>query len=234
MDRRNLTWTAVYADALGEVAGYGYEDNFRAGRIARKKAQRFATWLAETDPAEAGQLTASLGVLPVEVGRGWQAFLKLHGRYDVITAMRLPASPLGIVTFADPEPLASPIIPLGGFFCFRLDAEISGHVLGFQKLGRNWYPLPLSEAGLVAPVSGPQYLPQQEDDKLPVPLSEDENAGRHGFAFLLAEEALIDSLSGDLVAGAAIDPAVLDRMAQRIADDTAVWRLYRINLLFQA
>lgn len=148
MNREGLGWAEIYKRALNEApVGSGYEDNFRAGRIGRKKARRIADWLGATYPAYAARLDQALGERgQVEVGgAAWTGFLARHGRYDAVSAVLLPEPSLGIVTFARPEPLARPVIPLGAPFCFRFEAAFAGAVLAFQSVGGRWYALPLRE-----------------------------------------------------------------------------------------
>ncbi|WP_156842853.1 hypothetical protein [Novosphingobium aquimarinum] len=238
MDAANLNWSQVFDQAFdGEQVGSGLEDTFRAGRIGRKKAKRIAEWLARDHPKEAAQLDALLKApsVPVSAGALWKKWLEEHGHYDGIGVVRLSDPAAGIVTFANPEPLAGPIIPLGAPFCFQLHSDLAGASLAFQSVKGLWYPLPLSENEFSSRVDeGVQYVPSESESGQPVALSEDVHAGRHRFALLVGEAQLVDVVAGMIDVSEVIDPAVLDAIAKYVSGAQSPWRLHRINLLFQA
>ena len=238
MDNDYLNWTQVFALALnGERLGTGYEDTFRAGRIGRKRAKRLYEWLARDHPIQAMRLDDELGVSDAEDREGtvWQDLLAAHGRYEGVSAVLLPDASIGIVTLADPEPLARPVISLGASFCFQLYTDLEGGALAFQQVERQWYPLPLSDKGLAEIVTaGRQYVPRLPDSDRPAPLSEEQHGGRHAFAFLVVTAAMIGALTQKLIAGRIIPPTTLDEIARAIEGSAEPWRLYRINLLFSS
>lgn len=227
-----LGWNEFYAAALGKDArvGGGYEDNFRAGRIGRDKAQRIVRWLAAEYPDHASRLDqrADAGV---SSGERWRSFIGRHGRYERVAAVLLPEPSIGIVTFAKPEPLASPVIPLGAPFCFQIDSDRQGAVIAFQRVGDEWYALPLRPDGLNEAVTeGSQFLPRGASGE-PVALSEDMQDGRHGFLFLIGDPTLIEAVT-HLVPDSVIPPPMLDRIADIAGAASCVSLLLRINLLF--
>lgn len=238
MDNAYLNWKQVFAQALhGERVGAGLEDTFRAGRIGRKKAHQIYEWLVRDHPEQAMRLDDELegSGSPQADGSAWRAFLAAHGRYDGLSAVLLPDPALGIVGFADPEPLARPVIPLGAPFCFRLEAAFAGTVLAVQSVAGDWYALPLRADGLTDVVTADAcYLPRKAGSDRPKALSEDEQAGRHGFVFLIGDAQIIDDIAARVSIGKPLPPDTRDAMAQAVLASQSPWRLHRINLLFRA
>lgn len=236
--REGLGWQDVYECAWGKMAGVGtdYESNFRQGRIARNRAHQLYAWMVRDYPRYALQLDDMLeGTQTLhEAGAAWRALLAAHGRYDSIEAVRLPDPLAGIVSFADPEPLAHPVIPLGAPFCFQVQSGNAAHALAFQTVQSKCYALPLRPDRLFDTVTaGSTYLPRLPDSQRPNPLSEEEQNCRHGFVFLLGGAALIEAVAARVHAEIAIAPLLLDEIAAIIRASDEDWRLLRINLLFQ-
>lgn len=62
-----LTWNQIFHAALGQTFGDDYEDNFRAGRIARKHCAKLHNWMRLKHPQHAADLDrilAAPGSLP--------------------------------------------------------------------------------------------------------------------------------------------------------------------------
>src|SRR5690606_27585055 len=117
IDTTPLNWNDVYAAAFGQKAapGAGYEDNFRAGRIARRKAALIYGWLCQEYPEAAATLDAALNPghsQPDTVPR-WEDFLLQRGTYGQLDTVPIDKVRIGIVTFADTEPVSDRTIKRG-------------------------------------------------------------------------------------------------------------------------
>lgn len=227
-----LSWNGFYSSVLGKDVrvGGGYEDNFRAGRIGRDKAQRIVRWLAAEYPDHAARLDQSADA-GAPSGERWRSFVARHGRFERVAAVLLPEPSIGIVAFAKSEPLARPVIPLGAPFCFEIESDRQGAVIAFQSVGDEWYALPFRPDSLSEIVAeGRQYLPRGANGE-PLALSEDTQAGRHGFLFLIGDPALTEAVT-PLVPEGIVSLSTLDRIAEALAPHWAQCVALRINLLF--
>jgi len=235
MREEALSWDAVFSAALPRIVlGARYEDNFRAGRNSRIHCNQIYRWLLAQYPAHAMRLDDELGAARAEHGAGWRDWLAAHGRYKGVSAFLAPEPPIGLVRIAAPEPLARPIVPLGGGFYFQIEAPFAGKVIAFQSLGQDWYALPLRDGGMDEEISKDlNILPQGSGSDQAIPFTDDQHEGRHGFAFLLGSGALIERIA-ELAANhdGALDGATLDGIAASVMDSAAPWALRRINLLF--
>jgi hypothetical protein len=238
IDREGENWNSIFRAAIGSEAeiGIGYQDNFRAGRIARTKAHRLYRWLTDAYPTYAAALVAELegDECAFSSGAAWDKFLTEHGRFVGIEAVLMDDPSISLVTFAKREPLAQPIIPLGASFYFRVNSEQVGRVVALQSVEDRWHGLPLRPDGLAdAVTAGANILPRLADSDQPLPLSEEQDGGRHGFLFLIGDGELIDSVTAMILDGA-LAPALLDDIARCVLTSDTAWSLRRINLLVQA
>lgn len=234
MDRSGLTWSRLYREALGETysPGQGYEDNFRAGRIARTKAGRLFRWLELHHPDVAQAIEAELGVAALSDGEVWDQFLARHGCFSGVEVVSLAQARPGIVAFARGEPVAATHIRLGEPFCFRAHSARVGAALALQSLAGRWYVLPLGPETLSCTVArGALYLPRNESDGEPIALAEEQDAGRHSFAFIIADASLIAEIAAMLTAGVTIPAAQLARIVGGLEAHPNAWELLRINVL---
>jgi len=234
MDRSGLTWSRLYREALGETysPGQGYEDNFRAGRIARTKAGRLFRWLELHHPDVAQAIEAALGVAVLSDGEVWDQFLARHGRFSGVEVISLAQARSGIVAFAGSEPVAATHIRLGEPFCFRAQSTRVGAALALQCHAGRWYVLPLGpEAFFCTVTSGAIYLPRNESDGEPIALAEEQDVGRHSFAFIIADATLIAEIAALLTAGVTIPAAQLARIVGALEAHPDAWELLRINVL---
>lgn len=135
MAEEAIGWNGIY-EAIGRSVptGGGYEDNFRAGRIARQTANQIYRWLARAYPDHAARLDRDLDAGEPQ-GERWRSFLQAYGRFERIAAVLLPEPSIGVFAFAKPEPLTRPVIPLGAPFCFEMDSDREGAVIAFQTVG---------------------------------------------------------------------------------------------------
>lgn len=234
MDRSGLTWSRLYREALSEAysPGQGYEDNFRAGRIARTKAGRLFRWLKVHHPDVAQAVETELGVAALSDGEVWDQFLGPHGRFSGVEVISLAQARPGIVAFAGSEPVATTHIRLGEPFCFRAQSTCVGAALALQSLAGRWYVLPLgSEAHFCAVARGALYLPRNESDGEPIALAEEQDVGRHSFAFIIGDATLIAEIAALLTVGVTIPEAQLVRIVGALEAHPDAWGLLRINVL---
>lgn len=187
MDASGATWPEVFTGAFGarSAIGSGYKDNFRAGKIAVRRAVQIAEWLRKNHP-QAARAFEDDG--ETSTGRAsWEALL-LTARPLLEVIIIDPAQP-GIVAFADPRLPTRKTIRLGQPFCLRLDCPMDGYAVAFQHTTSGWFSLPLSSNSEPARVeSGPILLPRDAETGEPVPLSEESERGRHRFAVIVVRD----------------------------------------------
>jgi hypothetical protein len=127
-------WSRFYEAVFdrGGVPGTGYEDNFRAGRISRIKANAIHRWISIHHTQAAIALDSAVTALPdaVTVEDSWQSFIDAHGQYSALEIVTM--NDLGIVGFARDKTNAAYRIKLGQAFCFRLTSKRSGAALAFH------------------------------------------------------------------------------------------------------
>jgi hypothetical protein len=216
MSASGTTWPEVFMGAFGthHRVGPGYEDNFRAGKIAVRRAVQIAEWLQRNHPQTAGTVeedgNASTGSL------SWEALLlNAEALLEVIVVD--PAQP-GIVAFADSRLPSRKTIQLGQSFCLRLECPINGYAVAFQHTASGWFSLPLNTDGKPMPVeSGTLLLPFDSETKEPLPLSEEAERGRHRFVVVALRDHAVATrfLFGP---GSGIPLPELDRLAERFLE----------------
>lgn len=230
VDRRfGGNWMRFYADIPGHVApgGHGDQDNFRAGRIARKRAAAIFDWIAAQYPAEAEAIAAALGAGDSSSST-WDDFLLHNGIYGRLHIARLDDASLNIVAFAARTRVER--IRLGQAFCFALDSISAGTALALQAVGGKWYPLPLRAEAITAPVAaGQQFLPRDPATDKPLPLAEDSHLGTHSFAFAVWRGGALDT--APLIVGRPIAPDRLKHLARSLAA-TDEWAVHRLEVQF--
>ena len=234
---KGVSFTRIYDEAFtdGFTPGKGYESNFSAGKIGIERAAQIAAWLKDHHPEAYLELTSRLDALanPPDPVPDWEDWIARHGRFGVFDVALVKRSGLSIVSFASTEPLAEQSIRLGQSFVFRLKEPLKGSVLAFQSPGHGWYPLPLHPEQLQTSLDDSEIiLPIDPTTREPMPLSEDDQKGRHRFVFLVSHEPLIDAIAGGVSAGQMIPPAFLNGLAQRLEGKTDGWSLYRLDVLF--
>ena len=162
----------------------------------------------------------------------WASLINTYARFDRVEVLSLDEAGLSLIDLADREPVAR-ALRLDERFCFRLNSPAAGDVLAFQRHRGNWYPLPLAETALHLHIeAGKQILPRQADSGHALPLSETDDAGRYGFAFLIAADESVAALSSQLKAGEPLPVHLIQLGAQIMADLPPNRRaIYRINVL---
>ena len=189
-------WSRFYEAVFdrGGVPGTGYEDNFRAGRVSRIKANAIHRWISIHHTQAAIALDGTVTALPdaALVEDSWQLFIDTHGQYSALEIVTM--DDLAIVGFAREKIGDAYRIKLGEAFCFRLTTEHSGAALAFQQAKGAWHVLPLQHDGLATEIErGTQIMPRDGD--MPMPLSEDSDTGLYRFVMIIA--------AADVIAGAA-------------------------------
>lgn len=229
IDGSSLTWRRLFREALdlsGEP-GTGYEDNFRAGRIARSRAARLYGWLRSNYPDVADALDLELtGADP------WEEFLSRHAQSGGIEIVLLNEGDANLVALArtDVDPL--PRIRLGHLFCLRLSNAEPGVAIALQSVGTDWHLLPLSETCAAAPVqAGDCWLPAAADGT-PEPLKEDHDIGRHRFAIFIGDREEIDPIANGLPIDRALRPSDIAAIIRTFDHATNPWRLIRLDAHF--
>ena len=238
-DYERWSFDRFLREALGsdEKVGLGYEDNFRSGRISRKKANLIYRWMCQNRPDQAHQLSLEIhaarmrGTEPPDTS--WDGLIRKYGRFSNLEIVSVRMSPIGLVDIADAEPISDRPLRLGEEFCFRLEVSFAGQVLAFQHHGDQWYPLPLSKSGLhCAAQTGVQILPNDPETGAPVPLSEQTDIGLHGFAFVLRRDARISDVSADLKKGLALANSVEEELVRLLfGKDEEPSTVFRINVM---
>lgn len=220
-------WSRFYADIQAHVAprGHGDQDNFRAGRISRKRAAAIFDWIAAHYPDTAAAIAASNSAsVPAS---DWDGFLHTHGEAGHLRIVPLDDPSPAIVAFAVRRRVER--VSLGQPFCFALDSALAGTGLALQGVDERWYPLPLAKKMLSAPItSGDQLLPFDTAANAPIPLSEDAHLGVHGFA-LLVWRGELDIPPFEI--GQPIAPDRLNHLAQSLAQ-AEQWAVHRLDVLF--
>ncbi len=92
-------WSRFYADIPAHVTpgGVGDQDNFRAGRISRKRAAAIFDWIATHYP-DVAAMAAAVEVPTSSIG--WESFLQTHGEEGRLRVVTLDSASLTIVAFA--------------------------------------------------------------------------------------------------------------------------------------
>jgi hypothetical protein len=211
-------WSRFYEAVFdrGGVPGTGYEDNFRAGRISRIKANMIHRWISIHHTQAAIALDSAVTALPdaVRVEDSWQSFIDAHGQYGALEIVRL--DDLAIVGFARGKRQRIATIRRGEAFCLRLTSDMAGRCVGLQRSGALWFPLPLShDNSLVSITAGVQILPRDTSGEV-MPLSEDANAGRYEFVLLIASDQYLASMESLALSDEAISLESLEALAEAL------------------
>lgn len=229
--------------AEGPTRGTGYADNFRAGRIAARKADQIFCWCCDHEPQYAARIVEQVRSLRAkrEGGRetsGWAALVSGLAHFSNIEVLReIPSraprdAGLDLTKPADREPAQGPLRLLERF-CFRLEAPFPGAVTAFQDDADLWFPLFLSPEGPASVSRGQNILPVAADRQTPLMLWEEALTERRRFVFVLTENPLPEDIAGVLRPDHAIAPKLLDHIGDHIAALPASGRaVFRVNIRF--
>lgn len=225
-------WSRFYEAVFdrGGVPGSGYEDNFRAGRVSRIKANAIHRWISIHHTQAAIALDSAVTALPgaVKVEDAWQSFIDTHGHYGALEIVRL--NELAIVGFARGKRKAIATIRRGEAFCLRLTSDMAGRCIGLQRSGAMWFSLPLShDNSLVSVTAGVQILPRDASGDT-MPLSEESDAGRYEFVLLIASDQCLAAMTALTISEEAISPECLAVLAETL-ENAPPFAVHRASVL---
>lgn len=223
-------WQHFYEAALGSaaIAGTGYEDNFRSGRIGRTKAAALARWLSAHHPDLFHELDYAVCADAPRGAPAWDEFLRTHGRDSALEIVRIDG--LNLVGFARSQSQRVATMRRGEEFCFRLTSSHRGHCIAMQRAGDVWFPLPLSDQVAVPAIAaGTQFLPRTMGDEI-IPLSEESDTGAFEFVILIGPEVCARSMRALMIEGAPIAPDNLAEIARTFAEAAPV-EVHRARLI---
>lgn len=236
-----LTFEWLSATAFDERASRpGWEDNFRAGRLSKKKAAAIFAWLERHFSDEArvlvNEITRAYGAATQQP---WEQFIREHGVFGflIIDAPRERSSRIITLEPDDEQELAqvSARVPLHRPFRFGLldeaDFNASGgrSLLGLQWVRGQWFALRLSPDRL-----GSRARDAQVDDVLLGPkLIENDEPGLHRFVFIETMESDGAALERMLVPDAPLSEPVLADLMEALGQlRRDRFRLHRLNAMF--
>lgn len=160
--------------------------NFRAGKIAWQRARAIHEWLAHNHFETAQEHTPELFQYPRR--SEWDLFLETHAIKGRLRLKSLKQR-FGLFERDEERDPADHTLRLSDRFCFELETDLDGTAVAFQCYDRMWHPIPLGTdlrkpAARVSP--GTQCVPRDAQGT-PIGLSENNNAGHHIIAVIVAE-----------------------------------------------
>jgi hypothetical protein len=247
--RRGLDWQKFW-DKLGIAVGVGYERNFRRGEISSANAQRIFDWMATDFPETTKHL---LEVLldardSLDPDNPWEAFVAEHGQFSnlELAEVNLPRYRHAPAYYpkASRTPAREPIpiqttVKFFQRYTFRIDSPFNGRVLGMQRSGGVWWPIPISDTRLRKwPYisQGTTWMPYDPESKrAEAPswlLSETEDPGLHLVVFLILKDG--GPFRNHFSNTQHINSKWLKKIAadlQQLPKET--WRVFRLNVMFK-
>lgn len=185
-------WRKFYSEIFGKdyALGNGYEDNFRAGKIGRKKSAVICDWLNVHYFDYAIALLAAV----LSLTDDWASLFEELPQTNAIGvfASRTHFS----VGFARKRS-DIPNFRLQDEFIFYNGCNKDVSIVAFQCVQGIWLLMPLSENYLYCLAKKESKFPVGNDGNL-LMLSEYEHKGTHEFVFIISDEATIMALD-DLV-----------------------------------
>ena len=174
-----------------------FSENFRAGKISRKRAHTIAHWLSQNVGHRSDERDVQFVADDAAALLGWEEFLRKHEQPDGLSLVRSADLDLNVVGLAQSsQRQASVKLKLGEQFFLRLVCDNIGAALGFQETRGSWYPLPLSDAGGTLDLSAGSHILPRTDDGALLPLSEDADPGRCRFVIVVGSaDDLLRSLA---------------------------------------
>jgi hypothetical protein len=242
MDRTHADWPAIFRRAYGAAValGDGYIDNFRAGRISRRRAQRLYDWLQSDHPDIAARLERDIRAL-YDAGPTdgpWEAFLAEHGQYGLIKVERAKADTSSRgrsrIEAARAPPRIDAELPLDTWFNLMIDSPVAGYVTGLQWIRGQWLYLPLSPHGTGVRLSGgsgpdAQFQPAAPETRF----RETHEPGLHCLVLIVAPDAVGYAISGNLSSRHAIPDEKLEETISLLrTQDHDSWAVLRFNAMF--
>jgi hypothetical protein len=223
----------VFKDALGEAADHRQDflDNFRHGKIARKKAHYFYQWLkahySDDALALAGSLTDEMAVFHHQ----WLMFCDEHVTPNMVEIIKVNNAKSGIVGFADTALKPDDILALGQPFYFKFKNALTGTVLALQSVDQDWYALPLSKQEWPSTHHDAHILPIDEQGSV-APLSEEGEAKRFRFVFIVSDQSVFEEFCANSDAAQKIQAMALSHFAATLTATKYQWSLFQIIVQF--
>lgn len=225
------------------MMGMGYQDNFRAGRISRKRAAKIYQWLRQHHPNYADEfdriIASQYGAQTVQ--SAWENLVQQHGEFGHISIGRPQIQRNAQIQRQTqvPEPISAHVA-LSQPFTLSLVSPIVGAAICLQWLWGRWVCLPVSsESGAVPVQYGHNHFPTDNHSgvdgfSLADPfLNEPVEAGLHRIVFLILPADHGQDFARQLPADKPIPSTLLDRLAVEVAAlPRPSWRLFRTNIMF--
>ena len=242
--RTDAGWDAVFKKAFGFAlaVGEGYIDNFRSGKISRKRAHQLYEWLQREHVDLAAQLEAEIFALydAGPAGGPWSDFLEEHGQYGLVTlrveqaASERQSRTGRIEAHKAPPPIHAEVL-LNAYFRLSINSPIRGHAIGLQWIRGRWFYLPLSRdgSGIRLSSQGTGSTQILRDAFLNTRFLEAKEAGLHCLVLLVAPVVICEQLSDALASPHAIADEKLQLAAETLLVlPTGSWAALRFNAMF--
>ncbi len=174
-----------------------YHSTMRKGKMSVQHTLAVHNYLAENHFEDAHHIAPHL--FPDNPTSKWARFLQEHQREGSLKLVRL-ADDFGIVRRTNDLPEVSDTLKLGEKFCFSLISVRPGHLVAFQGYRGGWHHVPLDRDGKSTSVSiheGQQYLPANAKG-IAIPLTEEDDAGRHTFVAITSSQRDLTRNHSDL------------------------------------
>jgi hypothetical protein len=233
-----FTFAWLSATALGLHASTpGWESNFRAGRLSRKKAADIFDWLQRHFPDEARALVNEIArAYGAATQSPWEAFIREYGVFGTLSIRRsrpgvsTRIEPLGELETEEMEKVTAHV-PLHRPFNFHIDGG-RGFVVGLQWVRGQWFALRLSDDRVGFRISALRST--TGDVLLDGPkLIENEEPGLHRFVFIETMEADGPTLESLLKPDMPIPETVLARLTEVVQTlPGRRFKLHRLNAMF--
>ncbi|WP_431201582.1 hypothetical protein ACQ86E_20830 [Bradyrhizobium betae] len=245
LKKKNWEWKTLWKEMKFEV-GMEYERNFRRGEISTSRAVQIFKWVQDNYPETAAHLESILedALASLDPNNPWERLIEERGEFSnlELSEVALPRyvydGPRSKIT--EERSSSTPIqrtVKLYQRFSFRVESPFDGQVLGFQRTGGVWWPIPLGRTlhkkwpSISAGKSWWPYDPDDEDRSAPqFLLRASEEPGLHMIVFPILRDA------SDIRINASnenrVPPDVLDRLAAKLSPlPPDACRIFRMNVM---
>lgn len=191
VDRHYLgDWRKLYIEVFGKnyATSYSDGDNFRAGRLGRKKSAALFDWIAIHHQDDANELLR----LVLSINDNWDALFKDLPQTDAISLIRFNS--LGLVTFAN-KSLDLLELKLKEEFIFKYEGMNDAFIFAFQCVDGAYHVMPLDERHTYCQSQKGGVFPMNADNQ-PMALFEAEQKGLHKFVFIIGDKSTIKAIDG--------------------------------------
>lgn len=183
-------WRKFYNEAFGRdyATSHSDGDNFRAGRLGRKKSAALFYWIAMHHQDDANELLR----LVLSITDDWDALFKDMPQTDVISLIRFNS--LGLVTFANKSRDLLEL-KLKEEFIFKYEGMNDTCLFAFQCVDGAYHVMPLDERHTYCQTFKGDLFPTGSDNQ-PLALAEEEHKGLHEFVFIIGDKSTIKAIEG--------------------------------------